>query len=187
MRRFDSQIIVRSFACLALVSLVLPAAASAATIDEVEITGLHLCCGGCVAELEEALEEVKGLTELTIDREKRTARFHVPDEATRTAALEAIAAAGFYGTAMHGEEPVPMIAEPQIKQPHTDRLVLTDVHLCCAGCTKAVVKALEEVESVVAVDCDLKSRTVTLTGKDLDVAAIYEHLHRAGFHGRMEE
>jgi copper chaperone CopZ len=186
MRPSNYLVIVRWLACLTLACL-LPAAARAAADDQVEITGLHLCCGGCVAELEEALEEVEGLSDLKVDRAKRTARFRVPDAATRNAALEAVAAAGFYGTAMHDEEPVPMIAEADIKEAKTDRMVLTGVHLCCAGCTKAVVKAFEEVEEVVAVDCDLESRTVTLTGKDLDVAAIYERLHEAGFHGRMEE
>ncbi|MGD9644200.1 MAG: heavy-metal-associated domain-containing protein [Pirellulales bacterium] len=186
MRPFHSLVVVRCLALLTLLSLV-PAGARAAKVDQVEIAGLHLCCGGCVAELEQALEEVEGVSDLSIDRKSRTARFRVPDAATRNAALEAVTAAGFYGTAMHHEEPVPMIAATISEPTKADRIVLTGVHLCCAGCTKAVVKALEDVESVVAVDCDLKSRTVTLTGKDLDVAVIYEQLHQAGFHGRMEE
>lgn len=181
MRRFVSIVLALSLACL------VSTASLAADDNQVEISGVHLCCGGCVAALEEALDEVDGLSELSIDREKRTARFRVPDAKTRTAALEAVARAGFYGTAMHGEEPVPMIADAEISETKTDRLVLTGVHLCCQSCTKAVVKAFEDVESIVAVDCDIEAGTVALTGKEIDAALVFEHLHQAGFHGTVEE
>jgi copper chaperone CopZ len=181
MRRVVSIVLALSLSCLVATSSL------AADDNLVEITGVHLCCGGCVAALEEALDEVEGLSELSIDREKQTARFRVPDAKTRTAAFEAVAKAGFYGTAMHGEEPVPMIADAETSESKTDRLVLTGVHLCCPSCTKAVVKAFEDVESVVAVDCDIEAGTVALTGKDIDAALVFEHLHQAGFHGTVEE
>ena len=38
---------------------------------------------------------------------------------------------------------------------------------------------------VVAVDCDTKARTVTLTGKNMDLSAVADALHAGGFFGTL--
>ena len=45
------------------------------------------------------------------------------------------------------------------------KVEVTNVHLCCPGCVKAVGSALKGVEGVTGV-CDQKAKTVTITAPD---------------------
>ncbi|MGH7171780.1 MAG: heavy-metal-associated domain-containing protein [Gemmataceae bacterium] len=62
-------------------------------------------------------------------------------------------------------------------------LKLKGVHLCCGGCTDAVVTAVESVPGAAA-ECDMENGTVTLTAPD-DAAAqkALDAIADAGLHG----
>jgi periplasmic mercuric ion binding protein len=66
------------------------------------------------------------------------------------------------------------------------KVEVTDVHLCCPGCVKAVGSALKGVEGVTGV-CNQKAKTVTITAADDATAQKgIEALAAAGYHGRLE-
>lgn len=160
--------------------------ADAAAAETVKITGLHLCCGGCVAAAEEALADVTGLSDLEVDQELRTATFSADDEKAIAAAGAALLDAGFFGEIERaGKKSPPAIPENARIASGTkaDRAVFDNVHLCCKNCSRGVTNALAKVREVVAVDCDTKAHTVTLTGKEMDLAAVADALHAGGFHG----
>jgi periplasmic mercuric ion binding protein len=66
------------------------------------------------------------------------------------------------------------------------KVEITNVHLCCPLCVKAVGSALKDVEGVKGV-CDQKAKTVTLTATDDGTAQKgIEALAAAGYHGHLE-
>jgi periplasmic mercuric ion binding protein len=66
------------------------------------------------------------------------------------------------------------------------KVEVTNVHLCCPACVKAVGAALEGVTGVTGV-CDQKAKTVTLTAADDATAQKgIEALAAAGYHGHLE-
>ena len=162
--------------------------ASASAAETVKITGLHLCCGGCVSAVEEALKPVTGLSEVVVDQELRTATFSADDDKAIQDAGAAILSAGFFGELNRNGKTSPL-SIPENAQIATntkaDRAVFDNVHLCCKNCSRGVTKALAKLGDVVAVDCDTKARTVTLTGKNMDLAAVADALHAGGFFGTL--
>lgn len=156
--------------------------------EEVELKGLHLCCGGCVVALETALE-VDGVSDVAIDRRTGTATFKTKDAKTTKAALKSVNKEGFYGaTKVDGEK-----AEFPVKAVQAgtkaEKAVFEGVHLCCGACTRGVVRALEKEESLAEILCDRKAGTVTLESKggaELDVAKLQKLLNKAGFGGSLK-
>lgn len=53
--------------------------------------------------------------------------------------------------------------------------------MTCGHCTTAVTKEVESLANVTAVDIDLDTKLVVVTGNDLDVAAITAAIDEAGF------
>lgn len=157
----------------------------AADLAPVQLESLHLCCGKCSDALTEALASVEGINDIDIDRKKGTARFVSPNTDKTEAALAAMAAAGFFGTARQADKEVDIPAEEIDADLKADRIVFTGVHLCCGGCARGVAKGFADQKDVVAVDCDTDAGTVTLTGKDLPVAEMRDTLNKAGFHGKL--
>ena len=60
------------------------------------LTGVHLCCTSCVSASQKALQEVKGVTLIDIDRNERTIKL-TGDSIDITAAVAALNKAGFFG------------------------------------------------------------------------------------------
>jgi copper chaperone CopZ len=66
------------------------------------------------------------------------------------------------------------------------KVEISNVHLCCAGCVKAVGSALKGVEGITGA-CDQKAKTVTITAPDDATAQKgIEALAAAGYHGRLD-
>ena len=63
---------------------------------KVELTGVHLCCQGCVNAADAALRSVEGVNS-RCDMENGTVTLTASDDAAAQKALDALAAAGFYG------------------------------------------------------------------------------------------
>ena len=62
----------------------------------VELTGVHLCCQGCVDAVDAALRNVEGVNS-HCDMENGTVSFTAGNAAAAREALDSLAAAGFYG------------------------------------------------------------------------------------------
>lgn len=169
-------------------AVVLVVAAPAMAAETIKISGLHLCCGGCVSAANEALESVVGVSDVEVDQELRTATFSAADDTAVRDAGKALLNAGFYGEiARNGKKsPLPVPENGKIAAgTKADRAVFDNVHLCCKNCTRGVTNSLAKISEVVAVDCDIKAHTVTLTGKDMDLAAVASALQSAGFYGTL--
>lgn len=174
--------------CVTLAGLLLvfgAAKVAAADGTPVQVEKIHLCCGKCSKDLNEALGSVEGIEQIEVDRKTGSARFLSPSDEKTQAALGAMEEAGFFGTATQGDKKLTVPTEKIDADLRADRIVFSGVHLCCGGCAKGVVKGYADLTDVVAVDCDTDEGTVTLTGKGLSVSDMRDALHKAGFSGKL--
>ena len=172
---------------VASVALVLAMTVSGARAAEVAVKGVHLCCGMCVKSVAKALGDVKGVSGAACDRKAKTVTFAAVDGKAAKAGIGALAKAGFHGAASHGDKKVKFPASGAKKGAKTESLTLNSVHLCCGGCVKIVGTALAKAAGDAKVACDTKAKTVTVTGKGIDVNAIVAALNKAGFHGSLKK
>src|SRR5207244_11533409 len=112
---------------------------------KVKVTGVHLCCQGCVDAVDAAVKNVAGATS-RCDMEKRTVTLTARDDAAAQKALDAIAAAGFYGRTDHEQlamKPVSSIPRDRVKS-----LKVSGIHNCCRLCSQAIKEAVPTVGGV---------------------------------------
>lgn len=64
--------------------------------NSLEIAGVHLCCGGCVSAVQEALQEVQGVAKVDGDTKTGVVKVEGQDVDVR-AVIEALRKAGFNG------------------------------------------------------------------------------------------
>jgi len=160
-----------------------------AQAEEVQVRGVHLCCGGCVNAVEEALESVKGLGKYSVDRGSGVVTFEAASPEIRTKGLAALAEAGFAGSLqIDGKDakfPMPEIDPSLMAQ----KVVFEGVHLCCTACTKGVARALEKNEDIGVVKCDQVRGTVEVEsrgGAELRVSDLQTAMFRAGYFSRLQ-
>lgn len=174
-------------AMLTIASLAFAGAARAE--EKATLTGVHMCCPGCAAAIEEAVakavEDEKSPVEVVaeIDQEKGTVALVGSDLAAVQAAVDQIAAAGFHGKLDNKAVKWPKAKLPKEK---VTRLEVTGIHNCCGACTKAIKGALGKVEGVAGDNLKAKETTFVIEG-DFDAKAAVQALHKAGFHVSLPE
>jgi periplasmic mercuric ion binding protein len=146
---------------------------------EVKITGVHVCCGACVKAINAALKDVAGVTKAAAE-EDGTVSFDAADEKAAAAGIAALAKAGFHGNAKSGDKALAFPKVEIAQGAKADSVTVTGIHLCCGACYKATDEALKGLGTITN---DKKAKTVTVTGKGIDVAAVIAALNKAGFHG----
>ncbi|MCH8829324.1 MAG: cation transporter [Planctomycetes bacterium] len=153
---------------------------------DVSLSGTHLCCGGCAKSVAKVLGGITGVEDAACDLKTKTVTFKAAEADIAKKALRALAKAGFYGTAKVDGKAVKFPAQKIKKGTKNDTVVLRGVHICCGQCIKAIAAAVKGVSGVESPACNKKKRTVTLTGKDIDVAAAIAALNKAGFSARYK-
>ena len=149
--------------------------------DEVKIEGVHLCCGGCVRGVSKALTGVEGVSDVKIERDEELVTFQAKDEAAVKAGLAALAKGGYYGKTSHAGPDFAI--DPKAKK---DTIEITEMHLCCAGCTNSAKAALKDVKGVKSISPESKQGKITITGSEISLAETLKALHAYGFHGTVK-
>ena len=168
------------FALLTFASTTAPAA-------EVTVRGVHLCCVTCVKAVTTALAAVDGVSDAACDRRAQAVTFSAAGDKAALAGVNALAAAGFHGTATHAGREVhfpPSGAKPGDR---ADAVTITGVHLCCGACVKAAETAVFGAVAGVQVVANRKTGTLTVTGNRVAVVAVVTALNKAGFHGTVKQ
>ena len=153
---------------------------------DVTVKGVHLCCGACVRDANAALSKVKGISNTNIDRNSKQIRFSAEDDKAASAAIKALANAGYGGSASSGDKPIPF-PKPVEKDGKADSIKISGVHLCCGGCVKGAQKAVKGVKGVTQIDVDAKAKTVVLTGSQMSYEAVAKALLQGGFYGKISQ
>lgn len=172
----------RIAACLLAVSMMsLGAVAQAA--ETATYSGVHLCCGACVRAVQGAVGKVNG-AEAKADADAGTVTITAADAKTLKAAAKAMADAGFHGTADKKE--FALADDSGAGADKAQRIVLTGVHNCCAGCSSAVEDACKDVNGVQAIVIKSRQPQCVIEG-NFAPADVVKALNKAGFHVRVQK
>jgi mercuric ion binding protein len=161
--------------------MVLTGTALALAETTVEVTGVHLCCGGCVKGVTTALKDVEGVS-AKCDRPAGKVTITAKDDAAAQKALDALAAAGYHGDT--GNAALTIKETSKVPAGNVKSLKITGLHNCCNSCNNAVKKAVKSVAGVSGDTAKAKTESFEVTG-DFDAAALLKALNDAGFHARI--
>ena len=148
---------------------------------KVEVTGVHLCCQGCIDAIESAMKNVAGVTS-RCDMEKKTVALTASDGAAAEKALEAIAAAGFHGSTDNAH--LTMKAVSSTPRGIVKKLRVSGIHNCCGLCCKAIKEAIAAVDGVTGDTATPGATTFQVTGA-FHAAALVKALNAAGFSAQV--
>ncbi len=160
---------------------------SSAYADKVTIRGAHLCCGACVAGAEEALDGIKGISNVGCDVNSKTISFVASDEAAAKAGIEGLAKGGFYGAAAHGNKILSFPDAGAKKGVKNNKVKFHGLHLCCGACVTGAQKAVQDVAGLKTIDIDRKDGTMTLVGNSILVTDALKALNKGGFYGSLKQ
>ncbi|MCB1237666.1 MAG: hypothetical protein KDM91_21555 [Verrucomicrobiae bacterium] len=145
---------------------------------EIELHKMHLCCSSCENGVKSAARSVEGVS-VDVDKKESFATIKAPNKAAAQAAIDAIAAAGYWGESDSHE------ADFKAKGaggPNVKSMTVSNVHLCCKGCVEAVDKALQKVEGFEEHTAKNKAESFEVKG-DFSPAEVVRYLRQAGFNG----
>jgi copper chaperone CopZ len=149
---------------------------------KVTISGTHLCCGQCLRAVDATLKDIKGVTH-TRSQEAKTIELTAESDAAAQKAVDALAAAGFYGKT--NSDKVKYAEVVAGKEP-VERLEVAGVHNCCGACTNAIKKAIGAVEGVTANTVKPKEQGFVVEGKFKPVDLV-QALLDAGFYVQIKK
>ena len=166
---------------LATAALIAAVALGAGTAQagKVEIKGAHVCCPNCVKAVKAVLANVDGVSDADAVK-KGSITFTAKDDKATTAALTALANAGFLGTATDDGKDVKIDLDSPKKGDKADDVVV-DTHVCCDNCKATLTGLFPDAK----VSFPAKGK-VEIKSKDLDKADVIDALRKAGFNGKIE-
>jgi copper chaperone CopZ len=157
-------------------------------VVKIEVKNMHLCCGGCEGAATKAVEEGGG-KEAKADKGSKTLTFTAKDEKVAQAALDKLAAAGFYGEV---EKPFAFKADsktelpPKAKAVKVSSATFKGAHNCCESCNKALIEAIKSVEGVESEEAKAKESSFSVKGA-FDPAALVKAVNAAGYHVTLDK
>ena len=177
-----------SFVRIALIAFVMASfGVGSVGAGEVKIDGVHICCGQCVTVAQTTLKRVEGVTSAKADKDTGTITLTAADDKAATAAIDALAKAGFRGDAKHGDKSLAFPGSNASSGAKSDKFAISGVHLCCKACYTAAEDALKGVSGVTAVSSDKSTKTLEVVGKDVDQNSALEALFKAGFQASVKK
>lgn len=160
---------------LRLVALLAPLAlASWASAEATAtISDTHLCCNSCVNGVAKAVKPVTGAA-AKCDRNAKTITITAPDQATAQKAVDALAAAGYYGKC----EGAKMTDDSGAKPGDVQSAEISGLHNCCTKCTTAINDTIKKAGAKGTAKS--KETTFTVTGP-FDPVKLVQAFNDAGF------
>lgn len=170
-----------SLVCVALLLLGADKAA------EVSVKGVHLCCGACVRDANAALKDLKGISDVGIDRNTKLIKFKADSKDAAKEAIQALADGGFYGVAKFGDDKLEFPDHGAKKGTKVSEITFEGVHLCCGACVTGAKEAVQDIPGAAEVQVDRNAGTVTVKGKEIDQLVATEALLKGGFFGTVKK
>jgi copper chaperone CopZ len=146
----------------------------------VKLSNVHLCCKSCVTGVEKAVAKAKGVT-ATCDKDGGTVTLSGADKAAVQGAVDALVEAGYYGKS--DDSSIAPKDTTGAKDGKVASLTVTNVHLCCDKCVKAVAKALGSVKGVTGNTAEKKATSFQVTG-DFNPKEVFAALQSEGLTGK---
>lgn len=158
-------------------------ALSSRTETQVQLKGVHLCCGGCVDAVVTAVKSVPGAA-AQCDMESGTVTLTAKDDEAAQKALDAIANAGLHGET--GNKHLAMKVERNVPPGRVRRLKVTGIHNCCQPCYQAIKDAIDSIEGVTEDTAEPGATTFEVRGS-FNATTLIRSLNAAGFHAKVSE
>jgi copper chaperone CopZ len=149
---------------------------------KVTVAATHLCCGQCLRGVDAALKDVAGVKH-TSNQQAKTIELVAENKEAAQKAIDALAAAGFYGKLDSDQvkfPPIPTGAET------TQRLELTGIHNCCGACTSAIKAAVTAVPGVTGTDIQNRKTSFVVEG-NFKPGELVQALLNAGFYVQVKK
>ena len=148
----------------------------------VKISGVHLCCAGCVKGAEKAVSTAKGVT-VAVDKDGGSVTLTGADKAAVQSGVDALVKAGYYGKSDSSDVTLKDISGA--KDGKAAKMTVDDVHLCCDKCATAAKKALSKVKGVTGDTAAKKVTSFEVTG-DFSPKEVMAALQAAGLTGKAK-
>jgi copper chaperone CopZ len=142
--------------------------------ESVELSGVHLCCNGCVKAIDKAVEKTGAKS--TCDKSEKTVTVTAKDAASMKKALAAVAKSGYYG---ESKGQFKVIQEGAIDK-KVKKVSLGGFHNCCGKCTTGMSKAVEAVKGVKNHTIAKKKRDFMVEG-DFNLNELLKSINEHGF------
>lgn len=155
----------------------------------VVLSDVHLCCSGCVKEIDKikAVEKfrIDEEVEIKADRGDKTITIEAPSGKDAQRVLNAILTTGYYGKSDHD---LIQMKDPRGKGEDFKSNIMTvkGVHMCCGSCVKAAKAAVKEVEGVEENTIKEGGTQFYVKGKEFKPYDVMMALRAAGFGGVMQ-
>jgi len=147
----------------------------------VKLTDVHLCCKSCVTGAEKAVAKVDG-AKAECDADGGSITLTASDTATLQKATDALTKAGYFGKS--SDPKIKVDAMTGAKGAKVQTLQVSNVHLCCPKCVKAVDTALKAVPGVKEQTAVKNAKTFEVTG-DFTDKDVFAALQKAGLTGKV--
>jgi copper chaperone CopZ len=149
--------------------------------NNVKLTSVHLCCASCVKAVDKAVSAVPGASAQS-DKEAGTVTIAAPDKATAQKAVDALVAAGYFGSS--SDPDIKVVDKTGAEKGKTKSLKITGVHVCCGKCATAINDAVTKVKGVKASTATKGSDSFEVSG-DFKAKPVFAALNKAGFSGKV--
>jgi copper chaperone CopZ len=146
----------------------------------VKLSGVHLCCKSCVKGVDKAVGTVSGASAAS-DADAGTVTVTASDDATAQKAVDALVAAGYFGKSENSA--IKVSDATGAKDAKVSSLTVSDVHLCCPKCVKAVNAALANVAGVTSNTAEKNAKSFEIKG-DFKPTDVFAALQKAGLTGK---
>ena len=148
---------------------------------KVTLSGVHLCCKGCVKGVTKAVDGSGG----TVSCDAKAGTVVISgDKGTVEKALEAVAKAGYYGKSDNPDLGISCQGGAEDKK--VKSLTLSGTHLCCGKCVKAVTKAVDATDGATNHTAKKGSEIFEVTG-DFNAQSFIKALHDNGLHAFVKK
>lgn len=159
-------------------ALVLTASAADVTV---KLTEVHICCKSCVNAANKIVTSVNG-AKADVSEDDDTVTITAPDKATIQKATDALTAAGFFGVS--SDPDVKVNAVTGAKNVKVKSVTISDMHLCCDKCVKAVNNVVKSVPGATAQTAVKNAKTFEVTG-DFNDKDLMDAFQKAGLTGTI--
>jgi copper chaperone CopZ len=144
----------------------------------ITLSGVHNCCKSCTNGITKAGGSVEGVT---VTAEGKTVKVTSKSKVSAKKAVEAIMAAGYYGTSDAAEEKTTSLSAAKPVKKLSEATV-SGAHLCCQKCANAMIEAVKAVPGVTEHTIVSKASSFTVKG-DFTEADLLASMNKAGFTG----
>lgn len=168
-------------ACLLALSAMLVSARAADVTTK--ISGVHLCCQACVTAAQKAATNDTPAVKAVVDREGETVTLTGPDAASVQKAADGLVKAGYFGKSSNAD--IKISTDTGAKGQEVKTLDVSNVHICCPSCVKAVTNAVMTVPGVKATTGVVKNAKFFQVTGDFKDSDVFAALQKAGLTGKI--